>query len=164
MDGSTQKVIIAAVCMLAAVAVIGWSLLAGGPGSGSDDVYFYDLSEQQLFAAPANAIPPIKGINDDVEDGVLAIVISKTGKAADKEVAYLQKYTPQGKQLVQQNRAGTLSPNVDVRSMLPRHTLIRVPQGQNWYPMSSEAGRINTTYWKQTDDGSKPVILSPADG
>jgi hypothetical protein len=50
-------------------------------------IYFYDMSAGELFPAPQSAVPPIKGVDGDEEDGVRAIVISRT--PGDVEIAYL---------------------------------------------------------------------------
>src|ERR1041384_5143678 len=50
----------------------------------SEKIYFYDLSEKKLFTAARTSVPPIKGINDAVEDGVRAVAISTTGNCRDK--------------------------------------------------------------------------------
>ena len=64
----------------------------------SEKTYFYDLSEKKLFTAARTSVPPIKGINDAVEDGVRAVVISTTGNCRDKsclKVAYLETFSPE---------------------------------------------------------------------
>src|SRR5206468_12366481 len=61
----------------------------------SEKTYFYDLSEKKLFTAPRTLVPPIKGINDAIEDGVRAVVISTTGNCREKsslKVAYLETF------------------------------------------------------------------------
>ena len=35
----------------------------------AENTFFYDLSEKKLFAAPREALPPIRGLNDAEEDG-----------------------------------------------------------------------------------------------
>ena len=63
--------------------------------------FFYDESEEVLFEAPAGSIPPIRGINDNVVDGVRAIVIAPKGKSRDasaRRIAYLEKWSSQLKQ------------------------------------------------------------------
>ena len=42
----------------------------------AEKVFFYDLSEQKLFAAPRTAVPPIRGLNDPQTDAVRAVAIA----------------------------------------------------------------------------------------
>src|SRR5262245_59102815 len=66
-----------------------------------ENAWFYDLSERKLFVAPRTRVPPIRGINNDEQDGMRAIVISTSGNPKDKagrKIAYLEKYGPELKQ------------------------------------------------------------------
>src|SRR5688500_11646647 len=95
---------------LALFAVAGffiWQFIRDDSGI-SYKAFFYDLSEKKIFTAPRTAVPPIKGINDDVEDGVTAVVISTTGDPKDKKswkIAYLEKYSPELKASLEKAQA-----------------------------------------------------------
>ena len=41
--------------------------------------YFYDLSDQKLFTAPQDSVPPIIGTDGKVADAVRAMVYSPSG-------------------------------------------------------------------------------------
>ena len=101
-----------AIAGLAAAGVILYGHFSGGDAY-PENAFFYDLSEKELFEAPRTLIPPIKGINDDEEDGVSAVVISVTGDPKDKssrKIAYLEKYSPELKRdLEQAQRTGEAS-------------------------------------------------------
>lgn len=73
------------------------------------ETYFYDLSEEKLFAGPLVALPPIQGINDIERDAVRALVISPSGDPSDKsgrKIAYLETYSEIFKQQVESRRRG----------------------------------------------------------
>src|SRR5688572_3248447 len=66
--------------------------------------YYYDVSEQKLFAAPRSLIPPIRGLNDETEDAFRALVISTTGDPSDetgRKIMYLEKFSPELKQQIE---------------------------------------------------------------
>src|ERR1700682_5272728 len=79
----------------------------------SEKTFFYDLSEKKLFAASREALPPIRGLNDAVEDAVRAVVIAANGNPQDKasrKIAYLEKYAPELKQRLEKVRNGQAEP------------------------------------------------------
>src|SRR5438046_10045240 len=68
--------------------------------------YYYDLSKHALFTADANSIPPIKGIDNDEEDGVKAVVIAdKPNDRKSQRIAYLERYAPELKRDMEEARA-----------------------------------------------------------
>src|SRR5258706_5028097 len=75
----------------------------------SEKTFFYDLSEKKLFPASREELPPIRGLNNQEEDAVRAIVISVNGNPKDKaslKIAYLEKYAPEFKQHLAKVRQG----------------------------------------------------------
>ena len=77
-------------------------------GPAEPMIYFYDQSAEELFAAPQSAVPPIQGIDDQEQDAVRAVVISRTGsrKKDDLEIVYLEKYSPEMKAQFEARKAG----------------------------------------------------------
>src|SRR5690349_6750778 len=68
--------------------------------------YFYDLSKKALFVADANLIPPIRGVDNNDEDGVRAVVIAdKPDERKTQRIAYLQRYPPELKRDMEEARA-----------------------------------------------------------
>jgi hypothetical protein len=130
--------------------------------------YFYDLSERKLFAAPRTSIPPIRGLNDSVEDAVRAIVISTNGKANDpaaRKIAYLEMYSPQLKLQFEGMRAASSSNLSGIaigHGSAQAHILVRRVEDSQWYSAASpEAQRIMTEWQRPADDGKVPAICLP---
>src|SRR5262245_62060342 len=105
----------------------------------SEKTYFYDLSEKKLFTAPRNSVPPIRGANDAVEDGVRAVVVSMTGNCRDKsslKVAYLETFSPELKRQMESAQRSGGSPLMS-RAMALGHRLVKRPTDTNWFSMDS---------------------------
>ena len=129
----------------------------------SEQTYFYDLSEKKLFAASREALPPIKGLNNDEEDAVRAVVISVNADPKDKsgrKIAYLEKYAPEFKQQLEKVRAGQVDP-------LPRGArnslrFVRRVADTEWHPVSSPEGEKILTEWNVPGpDGKFPAVCVP---
>lgn len=153
------------VLLLAAVGLVAISILHR-TNDPDGKVYFYDLSQQKLFAAPRSSVPPIRGIDNDEQDGVRAIVISENGNPADRKhrrIAYLEKYTPQLKaqfEAIQKNGVdGTTSLR---REDVPASTLVRRLTDRDWYPMNSAEGEKIVSEWNVPGpNGTYPVVCVP---
>lgn len=129
--------------------------------------YFYDLSEKKLFAAPRTSIPPIRGINDNVEDAVRAVVISTNGNANDlaaRRIAYLEMYSPQlklqfeGMKKPSSNPVGLAIGHGSAQALI----LVRRVEESNWYSAGSpEAQRIMSEWQTSGAGGVVPTICLP---
>ena len=132
------------------------------------ETYFYDLSEQKLFAGPLVALPPIQGINDLERDAVRAIVISASGGPSDKsdrKIAYLEKYSEPFRQQVEAKRRGDV-PAEGARKIgrgaAQAHTFVRRLTDTRWYPRTSrEATKIIGEWRVKGADGKYPVVCIP---
>jgi hypothetical protein len=134
----------------------------------AEKTYFYDLSEEELFAGPLVAIPPIQGINDLERDGFRAMVISFSGDSSDKSgriIAYIEKYSDQFKQQVEAKRRGEI-PVVGTRKIgrgaAQAHTFVRRLTDAQWYPRTSpEAIKIIGEWRVKDSNGKYPVVCNP---
>ncbi len=167
---TSAKVTIGGVLVLVLVLGAWWfRWQGGGGGSAEGRIYFYDLSERKLFAGPREAVPPIKGLNNDEMDGVRAIVISPTGNPRERknvQIAYLEKYTPELKSQLEALRkaeaAGQSTVGLLPHGAVPKNTLVRRLTDADWVPMTSPAGEAIVSEWNRPGpDGKYPVICVP---
>lgn len=157
----------AALALLAGFLVV--RAFRGHGGDGDGMVYFYDLSEKKLFAAPRASVPPIRGINDATADGVRAIVITASADAKDKKkqrIAYLEKYTPELKKLFEDARGGVegaqAAGGTIRREDVPANTLVRRLPDSEWHTMNTPEGEKIVTEWNvPAPDGSYPTVCVP---
>ena len=130
----------------------------------SEKAFFYDLSEQKLFAGPRAKVPPIKGLKGPEEDAVRAVVISTNGKSSDRstwKIAYLEKYSPEAKRQLERAQAGGGAPEMG-RSEILAHRFVKRLNDANWFPMdSAEAERIVTEWALPGPDGTSPLVCTP---
>lgn len=131
---------------------------------GTDEAFFYDLSEQKLFTAPRTAVPPIKGLNDDKEDAVRAVVVSTTGNPREEsswKVVYLEMYSPELKRQMEAAQATGTSPEMG-RGGAQSHRFVRRVGEDQWHAMnSSEGERIVTEWAAPGENGVTPVVCTP---
>ena len=134
--------------------------------------FFYDESEEVLFEAPAGSIPPIRGINDNVVDGVRAIVIAPKGKSRDasaRRIAYLEKWSSQLKQQLEAaakaKEAGYSVPNVIDRSARNFHRFVRTVDSPKWHSMNTDQApdhcSVATGQSGETPRGVHSELLTP---
>jgi hypothetical protein len=130
----------------------------------SDKAFFYDLSEGKLFTAGRTRVPPIQGVNDPEEDAVRAVVVSPTGRPEDKtswKIAYLEKYSPELKQQMEEAQRTGGSPSMS-RSQALAHRFVRRLTDSDWHPMNSPEAELIVTEWATpTESGLTPVICAP---
>ena len=126
-------------------------------------IYFYDLSEQKLFAAPQDAVPPILGLDAQEQDAVRAIVYSPSGDCEkDRQIAYLEKYSPE---LKVQFEAAKANPNADIarmsRGAAQGHTFVRRVNDNDWHAMNTEEAGIIVGEWRTANAAKDPIICLP---
>jgi len=143
--------------------------------SGEDGarLWFYDQSEKRLYAVPNDTIPPHRGIGGKSGDGVRAIVVAFGSPSTDRaklRIAYLQTYSPELKQALEQIHAARLaykkyagllvSPESD---FYQTNTLVKLPEDPEWSPLASSAGLAITTQWRswRGPGGAAPVVCVP---
>lgn len=149
--------------LLLALAGVAWLRWGGSSSSGTDRAWFYDLSEGRLFTAPRTAIPPIRGLNDDREDAVRAVVISTNGNPRDRAartIAYLETCSPELKRQMEAARAAGESPPMG-RGLAQAHRFVRRLHDRQWYPLTSpEAERI-VSEWLTVGPNGGPAVICP---
>ena len=129
--------------------------------------YYYDLSEKKLFAAPRTSIPPIRGLNDNQQDAVRAVVISINGNTKDtttRKIAYLEMYSPELKAQFESMRTpGSPSAGPAVgHGSAQSHILVRRVDDPNWYSAGTpEAQKIMSDWQVAGSDGKTPVVCLP---
>jgi hypothetical protein len=160
-SGNTAKIAVALV--LFAGAAFGFYRFFHQRTGVSERAFFYDLSEKKLFAAPREALPPIRGINDAQEDGVRAVVICTAGEPdnpSNQSIAYLEKYAPELKLNIEQARAGKAEPMPSkVRN---GYRLVKRPQDDKWQAANSPEGQVILNGWNVAlADGKFPIVCSP---
>ena len=130
----------------------------------SEKGFFYDLAAQKLFVAPRTLIPPIPGVNGKELTGVRAIVISINGNPRDtasRQIAYLEKYSSDLKQVLEAVRAGKTT---SVPSHQERQTQIFVKRlnETEWHTVKSPEGELILTDWNVPGpEGKLPVVCGP---
>lgn len=130
----------------------------------SEQAFFYDLSQKKLFAASRTLVPPVRGVDGPEEDAVRAVVISTTGRPEDKgsrQIAYLEKYSPELKRQIEVAQAVGSSPPMG-RAMAQEHRFVRRLQDTQWYPLSTAEGEKIVSEWATPGpDGVTPAVVSP---
>lgn len=126
-------------------------------------VYFYDLSEKKLFAAPQDMVPPIVGTDGKVADAVRAVVYSPSGDCSkDRKIAYLEKYSAE---LKAQFEVAKRNPGAEIprmsRSAAQSHTFVARVDELKWHAMDTEeAGRI-IGEWRLANPNPEAQICIP---
>src|SRR5690606_37122510 len=149
-----------------------------GPGAvQAIDLYFYDLSSGQLFTAASDQIPPIETPNGP-HAGVRAHVFAcgecpgnlngmnaEQVKQAGAYIAYLEMYTPEGKNALTaaqapQGDAGGPPPGAMIDPM--EQTLVKRVEDAKWLSMYSQPGyQLTDQAITQCPDGSPARACRP---
>jgi hypothetical protein len=118
--------------------------------------YFYDLSNDQLFAADIKALPPIPAPSgnktpDGRDTGVRAIVFS-CGDCTDEKqryIGYLETLTPEAKETIisrmnyANGESSTAPATQDMQDPMMYGRMIMDPQIGDWITMDSpDAGKL----------------------
>jgi hypothetical protein len=167
MDRRTRWQLMVAVVFFAGAVVL-WFRFLDRDGSGSERAYFYDLSEQKLFTAPRTSVPPVRGINDDEEDGVRAVVIAPpdSNDPDQRRIAYLEKYSPLlRKQFLamrgESDADAPTRPNIS-RVDAQSHIFVRRVDEEDWVAVNTPEGERILTEWQAPGaDGVVPVVCVP---
>ncbi len=162
MNSSNSTKIVIALLLLAGAAFGFYRFFSKDDGV-SEKSFFYDLSEKKLFAAARETLSPTRGINDSTEDGVRAVVICKSGdpdNPANHSIAYLEKYTPELRQNIEQARTGKAEP-MSARDHA-KNRLVAFAGEDKWHTADSAEGQKITKSWHVAGaDGNYPTVCSP---
>lgn len=173
MDEGKKKVVTlaAAGVALAAAVVLGVTRYKSAFAKGEEGVrvFFYDQSENRLYAAPRGTLPPDAGIGGETGDGVRAVVVAPAGAVDDtakQRIAYLETYTPalheklaavQAAKTAGQG-AGFKGPSGDDPFVL-KNTLVRRESETAWHDMTTpEAHEIIQQWTTWIDEAGKPLV------
>ena len=152
MNNNPAMVTIGAVLVLVICLVLIIVQLSGGGAAGGErEIYYYDLNTEKLFTASNRTNPPIEtdsGAYEGEPAGVQATVFAcgqcdqdYTGMTAaqveqnDAAIGYLEKFTPEAKEVIEDESSDEEGYDV----MLRGHLVRRVDQSQ-WVPRESEEG------------------------
>ena len=127
----------------------------------SERAFFYDLSEGRLFVANRGLIPPIRGVNDDAEDGVRAVVVSTNGHPENKStwvIAYLETYAPELKQQLQAAQAAGTPPEIS-RTAGQSLRLVKRPADPGWVSLATTEGEQVVGEWLNLGTESSPPVI-----
>ena len=121
---------------------------------------FYDESEEVLFEAPAGSIPPIRGINDNVVDGVRAIVIAPKAKpdASARRIAYLEKWSSQLETTARGRRKAKETALRRQTSSIVRnfHRFVRTVDSPKWHSTNTDQAADHCGVVNQRQSGETP--------
>ena len=136
-------------------------------------VFFYDESEQRLYAVPRETLAPHVGVGGARDDGVRAVVVAAESEQHDpsqQRIAYLEKYTPELKGFLEERRAARAAGRPP-RQPMPSsegeffdvNTLVRRPGEDIWYDLTQPEARRITLEWHQwrSADGRALVVCVP---
>jgi hypothetical protein len=142
-------------------------------GEEGAQIWFYDESEKRLYPAARETIPPHAGVGGVKNDGVHAIVAAPKGETANaslRRIAYLETYTPELKQMLEDVRFARAQhrplpfriPSRD-SDYFGTNTLVRRVNEPVWHPVSSPEGQRITAEWRgwQTTNGAPLVLCLP---
>lgn len=142
-------------------------------GEAAAQVWFYDASEQKLYAVPNETIPPHQGVGGRSGDGFKAVVFCPRGQQRDpsqRRIAYLETYGPALKKVMEDIHAAR-SAHRHYEGQLPEresafvetNTLVRSLEDPRWYPSASPEGRDIIQRWRhwRGADGQPGVISVP---
>ena len=142
-------------------------------GEAAAQVWFYDASEQKLYAVPNETIPPHQGVGGQRGDGFKAAVFCPRGQQRDpsqRRIAYLETYGPALKKVMEDIHAAR-SAHRHYEGQLPEresafvetNTLVRSLEDPRWYPSASPEGRDIIQRWRhwRGADGHPGVISVP---
>ncbi|MBX3731560.1 MAG: hypothetical protein KF791_03090 [Verrucomicrobiae bacterium] len=152
--------LVTALVLLAGAAGLVWKFVRSNEGV-SEKAFFYDLSERRLFVAERGLVPPIRGVNDAVEDGVRAVVVSTNGRPDDRRtwtIAYLETSTPELKRQLDAARAAGTAPELG-RTAAQAMRLVRRPGDAEWVSLASPEGERIVTEWVTAGTGDRPPVV-----
>lgn len=169
----TKRAVIGLVLVGAALFSISRFRHAMNTGEEGVGVWFYDQSEQQLYSAPRDTIPPHKGVGGEAGDGARAMVVICRAEQNDpgkRRIAYLETHTPELRRVLEGVQAARTagrvyqgeipSPDSD---FFQKNTLVRRVEETTWHDVGSSEAQTIMTEWRgwSCPDGSPPMVCTP---
>ena len=165
MSGSRAQTLRFAAALVGAAVAVGYVLITAWSRKPAGELgFFYDVSAARIFTGPREAPPPIRGVDGPDEDAFRAVVVSVTGKPAERaswKVAYLEKFSAELKEkmLVAQRSGEALAMG---RMEMQAHRFVRRVQDEAWHPMSSAEAEVILSEWTTLGTGgATPVLCTP---
>ena len=115
--------------------------------------FFYDLSEQKLYAEPRGSFAPLEGIGGESGDGVEAIIVGCPQCGEDKHrIAYLKSHTPEYKQKREEAKSAGRQIEGLTRPWIAQQTLVRRLDGSEWHTADSDEAAEILRGWRRRCD------------
>jgi hypothetical protein len=142
-------------------------------GEEGMQAYYFDESEQRLYLAARESVPPLVGVGGAENDGVRAIVVACRGECEDeskRKVAYYETYAPPLKQLFEDIRSARAKGDVyegkgveREGDFVAKNTMVRRDGETNWHAMNTKEGMKIVDEWKswRCGDGRGMVVCTP---
>jgi hypothetical protein len=166
MNPNIIKIVVAA-----ALLIIGGALIARQIGSASQtrgnaasQVYFYDLDSGELFAQPAEAMPPVDAPSG-ANKGVRAFVYTCGSCADDQQIGYIQMLDEKGlaahKQIAEVEEPGRQR----LYALVQQHTFVAPPPAAGaeprWISQSTPQGRELLEAYQKLCSGKLARLCNP---
>ena len=102
---------------------------------------WYDMGSSRLYGAKSEESPPVAAPSGG--EGVLAAVYAKGScdNKADRFIAYLSKYTEEGKTLLKAAEAETRVDIEKMGSITSEHRLVKREKDTEWVAIGTEEGQ-----------------------
>lgn len=130
--------------------------------------WFYDLNTDKLFVVGSDEIPPIDAPSGPFPDGQLAgvkaYVLSYVREPNESErfIGYLEKYTPQGKEIIYSFRKSQKNVTKESVRRLNQNRFVRRVADNRWFLADSNEGRaILENVLLPNEAGQIPIYYPP---
>ena len=132
--------VIAVIILIVAVVLIVRGMTSKEVGAGGDAAW-YDTGTGELYAGPVGVLPPAPAPSG--KEGVSASVFARGScdNEADRFIAYLSKYTEEGKPLLKAAQAATPLDIGTLQRVAAEHRLIKREKDTEWVVAGTEEGQ-----------------------
>jgi hypothetical protein len=161
---------VAVLTVLAVVFAVARAIHFRGDGETGARVWFYNQSTRRLYAAPRDLIPPDG--KDDARVRATVIGFQGMGNNVDQlKIAYLEKYSPDLKALLERAEAARASKRPFVEKIPPPNSayfqdnaMIKRPGEAAWHAIGSGEARQIMAEWREWHGpaGQVPIISVPS--
>lgn len=159
------KIGISIALLLVAAIVVAWSLWPDTPPGTPDQMYFWDLGNQELYADSKKLVPPTDAPSGfrtrDGEPGAVRAHVLACGSCAsegERFVGHLEKYTPQAREVLLQVAQDQEVPQSQVLLAQQQGRLVADPQASRWVPAQSPDGQAVISAGLRQCEGRGAVV------